>query len=54
VVTNLNEKEKRIFRKRFIENKTQTEIAKEIKVSQMTISRTEKSIKTKFLKELHR
>jgi RNA polymerase sigma-B factor len=54
VVTNLNDKEKRIFRKRFIENKTQTEIAKEIKVSQMTISRTEKNIKTKFLKELHR
>jgi len=54
VVINLNEKEKQIFRKRFIENKTQTEIAKEIKVSQMTISRAEKNIKTKFLKELHK
>lgn len=53
VVLGLNDKEKRIFKKRFIENKTQTEIAREIKVSQMTISRTEKNIKTKFLRELH-
>ena len=53
VVINLDEKEKRIFRKRFIENKTQTEIAKEIKVSQMTVSRAEKKIRAKFLKELH-
>ena len=52
VVVNLSDKEKHIFHKRFIENKTQTEIAKEIKVSQMTISRAEKNIKTKFLKEL--
>jgi len=54
VVINLNDKEKQIFQRRFIENKTQTEIAKEIKVSQMTVSRAEKSIKTKLLKELHR
>jgi RNA polymerase sigma-B factor len=52
VVVNLSEKEKRIFHRRFIQNKTQTEIAKEINVSQMTVSRTEKNIKTKFLKEL--
>ena len=54
VVFTLNDTEKRVFRRRFIENKTQTEIAKEIKVSQMTVSRTEKSIRTKFIKELHR
>jgi len=54
VIVNLNDKEKRIFQRRFIENKTQTEIAREIKVSQMTVSRTEKNIKTKFLKELHK
>jgi RNA polymerase sigma-B factor len=54
VVFNLNDNEKKIFKKRFLENKTQTEIAKEIKVSQMTVSRAEKNIKTKFLKELHR
>ena len=52
VVVKLSDKEKRIFHRRFIENKTQTEIAKEIKVSQMTVSRAEKNIKTKFLKEL--
>jgi len=54
VVINLNDKEKRIFQRRFIENKTQTEIAREIKVSQMTVSRTEKNIKTKLLKEFHK
>ncbi|MCL2436490.1 MAG: SigB/SigF/SigG family RNA polymerase sigma factor [Clostridiales bacterium] len=54
VVVDLSDKEKRIFQRRFIENKTQTEIAKEIKVSQMTVSRAEKNIKTKLLKELSR
>jgi RNA polymerase sigma-B factor len=54
VIFKLSDTEKRIFRRRFIENKTQTEIAKEIKVSQMTISRTEKNIKTKFLNELYK
>ena len=54
VIINLNDKEKRVFQRRFIENKTQTEIAEEIKVSQMTVSRTEKNIKTKLLKELYR
>jgi len=54
VIFNLDDKERRIFRRRFIENKTQTEIAKEIKVSQMTVSRTEKNIRKKFLNELHR
>ena len=52
VVGNLSDNEKRVFRRRFIENKSQVEIAKEIKVSQMTVSRAEKNIKIKFLKEL--
>jgi len=52
VIVKLSDKEKRIFQRRFIENKTQMEIAKEIKVSQMTISRVEREIRTKFLKEL--
>jgi RNA polymerase sigma-B factor len=52
VVVNLSDNEKRIFCRRFIENKSQNEIAKEIKVSQMTVSRAEKNIKTKLLKEL--
>ena len=54
VIVGLDEKEKRIFRRRFIENKTQTEIAKEIKVSQMTVSRTEKNIRQKFQNEFQR
>ena len=52
VVAGLSDNEKRIFHKKFIQNKTQTEIAKEINVSQMTVSRAEKNIKTKLLKEL--
>ena len=52
VVGSLSDNEKRIFHRRFIENRSQEEIAKEIKVSQMTISRAEKNIKVKFLKEL--
>jgi len=52
VVVDLSDKEKHIFKRRFIENKSQEEIAKEIKVSQMTVSRAEKNIKIKFLKEL--
>ena len=54
VLDGMGDKEKRIFQRRFIENKTQTEIAREIKVSQMTVSRAEKSIKTRFLNELHK
>ena len=50
----LNETERRVFRRRFLENRTQMEIAREINVSQMTISRAEKSIKNKFVKELKR
>ena len=53
VIVSLSDKERHIFQRRFIENKTQTEIAKEINVSQMTVSRTEKSIKEKFRNELH-
>jgi len=54
VVEDMSDKEKHIFKRRFIENKSQEEIAKEIKVSQMTVSRAEKNIKIKFLKELAR
>ena len=54
VIYAFSDMEKKIFRGRFLDNKTQTEMAKEIKVSQMTISRTEKKIKLKFQKELHK
>lgn len=43
-----------IFKERFIENKSQAVIAKELGVSQMTISRAEKSIVEQFKKEIHR
>ena len=52
VVSGLSENEKKIFQWRFIENKTQGEIAGMMGVSQMTVSRLEKAIKQKFLKEL--
>ncbi len=50
----LNETQKKIFNLRFIENKTQSEVAKELGVSQMTISRAEKEIRKKFEKEMGR
>lgn len=41
-----------IFKKRFVEEKSQSEIAKALGVSQMTISRAEKKIIEKFASEL--
>ena len=43
-----------IFKERFIENKPQAAIAKELGVSQMTISRAEKNIVEQFKKEIRR
>lgn len=40
----LNELERKIIIKRFYSNKTQSEIAKELNISQMTVSRIEKKI----------
>jgi len=54
VLKKLSESEKYIFQKRYIQNKTQTQIAQELGVSQMTISRGEKSIKKKFNEELQK
>ena len=45
---------KYIFKQRFIENKSQATIAKELGVSQMTISRAEKSIIAEFIKEIRK
>lgn len=53
-IAKLSEDEKAVFRWRFLENKTQTEIAQKLGVSQMTVSRTEKAIKQKFIKEFQR
>ena len=41
-----------VFRKRFLEEKTQSEIAKAMGVSQMTISRAEKAIVDRFRAEM--
>ena len=43
-----------IFKQRFIENKSQAEIAQKLGVSQMTISRSEKAIVESFKRELNR
>ena len=44
--------DKFVFRQRFVEEKSQAEIAKALGVSQMTISRIEKRIKKLFADEL--
>lgn len=48
VYDGLTEKEKDIFRLRFLENRTQQEIADQYGTSQMTVSRIEKKLKEKF------
>lgn len=48
VLTKLDEQERQVFQKRFIQNKTQQQIADEFGVAQMTISRIEKKLKSKF------
>lgn len=54
VLKKLNDKEEKIFKLRYLQNKTQADIAKELELSQMTISRTEKKIRKKFHEELNR
>ncbi|MBQ7703730.1 MAG: sigma-70 family RNA polymerase sigma factor [Firmicutes bacterium] len=52
VLGSMTDTNRYIFRQRFIEEKTQTEIARTLGVSQMTISRAEKSIVDRFRAEL--
>lgn len=54
VLARFSENERAIFRWRFLENKTQGEVAERLGVSQMTISRAEKSIIQRFRKEMQR
>lgn len=54
VLKNLSNTNHYIFKKRFIEEKSQAEIAQILGVSQMTISRAEKKIKEKFAEELRK
>ena len=44
VLHNLKQREKRIMNLRFIKGKTQTEVAKEIGISQAQVSRIEKNV----------
>jgi len=50
-MSKLNPVEEKIIRDRFFDNKTQIQVADELQVSQMTVSRMEKKILTKFKKE---
>ena len=52
VLGNMSDTNRYIFRQRFLENRSQAEIAKELGVSQMTVSRAEKNIIEKFRQEL--
>ena len=52
VLNGMSDTNRYIFRQRFIENKSQAEIAKDLGVSQMTISRAEKNITERFRQEL--
>lgn len=54
VFEKLTEREQEIFKLRYVENMSQTYIAEKLGVSQMTISRAEKSIRQKFHEELNR
>lgn len=48
VLAELTQQEREVFTLRFLENRTQQEIAEKYGVSQMTISRVEKKLKDKF------
>lgn len=54
VLSTFNDQYKFIFRERFLNNKSQSAIAEELGVSQMTVSRAEKNMVKKFREELHR
>ncbi|MBA1334761.1 MAG: RNA polymerase sigma factor SigB [Firmicutes bacterium] len=51
-ISKLDEKELKILKDRYFKGRTQSQIAKDLKVSQMTVSRIEKKILEKFRREL--
>lgn len=51
VLNDLSDTNRFIFKQRFVEDRSQAEIAKRLGVSQMTISRAEKNIKQRFQQE---
>ena len=50
-ISKLNELERKIFEGRFFKEKTQSTLAKELEISQMTISRIERKVVQKLRKE---
>ena len=54
VLKDFNEQYRYIFKERFIHNRSQSEIAKVLGVSQMTVSRAEKNIISIFKEEFHK
>ena len=52
IVSGLSDQYKFIFRERFLNNRSQSDIARELGISQMTVSRAEKNIVNKFRREL--
>ena len=52
VLSEMSETNKYIFRSRFVEDKSQAQIAEELGVSQMTVSRAEKTIRQRFQQEV--
>ena len=54
VMGELSEQNRYIFRERFIYNRSQTDIAKTLGVSQMTISRAERNIVNQFRREMEK
>ena len=54
VLNRLSDTNKYIFRERFIKEKSQSDIANNLGVSQMTVSRAERNIKEQLAKELER
>ncbi len=52
VLNGMSDTNRYIFRQRFMENRSQADIAEELGVSQMTISRAEKAITERFKKEV--
>ncbi|MDD5922679.1 MAG: SigB/SigF/SigG family RNA polymerase sigma factor [Eubacteriales bacterium] len=53
-VSSLDDRQRYVFRERFLYHRSQADIAKTLGVSQMTVSRTEKSIRERFREEMNK
>lgn len=54
VINELDDRETKVLKERYLKNKTQIEIANDMGVSQMTVSRIEKKVIKKFRSELNK